>query len=952
MFVSNRDDDTVSVLDLEAAELITHLSVGDEPFGIVAGSEGRLYVANTGSGTIQIIDQLTLETLATIPVEPQPRALALTSDQGELVVTHFSSGKLSVIDTETLNVEAVISTGPDSNLSQGVLLDPASQRAYLPHTRSNVTNQALLFDDTVFPVVSVVDLPARQHLRSERIFLDLEDTPVGLPLDAALTSSGKLYVLNAGSNDVSVIDAATRRGLAHIEVGDNPRGIVLSPDETRLYVNNTLSGSLSVVDTLIDQVIDEVIVTELPLPPDVLNGKILFNTSSRPDVSRDQWIACTTCHFDATLDHRTWFFADGPRNTPSLLGVRDTLPVHWSGDLDELQDTESTVRNIQAGTGLVEGPSNCDPACDQAPANAGRSKDLDDLAAYMRFVSLPPNPNLTRDGTLTEAAERGRAIFLSADAGCASCHVPPLYTDLQKHDVGTGVSPLETKGTLFDTPSLRGVYQTGPYLHDGSAETLIDVLTTNNQSDEHGQTSDLTLDQLQDLEHFLLSLPYEIPVEGFAQFSSGRGISSTLIFVNPSSTRPATGTVSVFDAEGKAVPVGITPNGAQQGNFLFQVPAASAAFYDFDGEESVLTGWARIDPNFQLGGTILFSGQSGVAAVGAARALMDFLIPIESNTSTGIRTGVAISNPADSQTELTLTLRDLAGQPIPSGSISMSLPPNGRLASFMEEIFAGSEISVSDFRGSLEVSSSAPTIAMVIRVSPKQFATLPVTGVTSGTRSLHFAQFANGQGISSTLMLINPSSSKAASGRVRLFDGDGDPLQVDIDGMVQNGGFDFSLPPRGIGFYSSSGMGDLKTGWVDLTSNLPVDGMILFAGSFGSAGVGKADRMDRFLVPVESDASRQVRTGVAVANPISSPIQITLALRDGDGVPVPAGRVVVVLPAHGRLARFPEEMFDGKNIDFSDFRGVLEVSAPIPVVGVAIRASSGEFAALPVTRMN
>ena len=55
-FVSNRDNDTISVVDLEVEELITHLPVGDEPFGVVAGPDGRVYVANTGSDTIQIID--------------------------------------------------------------------------------------------------------------------------------------------------------------------------------------------------------------------------------------------------------------------------------------------------------------------------------------------------------------------------------------------------------------------------------------------------------------------------------------------------------------------------------------------------------------------------------------------------------------------------------------------------------------------------------------------------------------------------------------------------------------------------------------------------------------------------------------------------------------------------------------------------------------------------------
>ena len=42
--------------------------------------------------------------------------------------------------------------------------------------------------------------------------------PVSLPLDAALTSLGRLYVVNAGSNDISVVDLTTRTALAHLEV--------------------------------------------------------------------------------------------------------------------------------------------------------------------------------------------------------------------------------------------------------------------------------------------------------------------------------------------------------------------------------------------------------------------------------------------------------------------------------------------------------------------------------------------------------------------------------------------------------------------------------------------------------------------------------------------------------------------------------------------------------------
>ena len=50
---------------------------------------------------------------------------------------------------------------------------------------------------------------------------------------------------------------------------------------------------------------------------------------------------------------------------------------------------------------------------------------------------------------------------------------------MKLHDVGTGVASKEKnshgRGTKFDTPSLRGIWMTAPYFHDGSAQTLENV---------------------------------------------------------------------------------------------------------------------------------------------------------------------------------------------------------------------------------------------------------------------------------------------------------------------------------------------------------------------------------------------------------------------------------------------------------------------------------------------
>ena len=86
-------------------------------------------------------------------------------------------------------------------------------------------------------------------------------------------------------------------------------------------------------------------------------------------------------------------------------------------------------------------------------------------------------------------------------------------------------------------------------------------------------------------------------------------------------------------------------------------------------------------------------------------------------------------------------------------------------------------------------------------------------------------------------------------------------------------------------------------------------------------GVGSVDRMDRFLVPIESDDSLEVQTGVTSANPISLPVEITLTLRDADGIAVPEGSVVLSLPAHGQLARFPGANLRGEEHRLFRFPG-------------------------------
>jgi cytochrome c peroxidase len=94
---------------------------------------------------------------------------------------------------------------------------------------------------------------------------------------------------------------------------------------------------------------------------------------------------------------------------------------------------------------------------------------------------------------------------MSARTGCANCHPPPLFTDLAAHDVGTA-GDYDKSADRFDTPALVELWRTAPYLHNGSAATIREVLTKGNLGDLHGKTSHLTPSQLDNLVEYLLSL--------------------------------------------------------------------------------------------------------------------------------------------------------------------------------------------------------------------------------------------------------------------------------------------------------------------------------------------------------------------------------------------------------------------------------------------------------------
>jgi YVTN family beta-propeller protein len=523
-------DDKLVFLDADAGKVVFTLNVDDEPYGVVVTRDGkRAYVTHDYPGTVAEVDVESRKVLRTFKAGTCVRGIALSHDEATVYVTEFYTARLIALDRASGKVIDSWAGGEAENLCRNVVLHPKWDKAYLPHIRSRVTG----FDarGSVFGQLAVCDLgpakdpAARRRPHSADTFNGV--LVVSNPWEIALTPDGsRMYMLYSGTDDLNVFtpvddsyrDANTDGRPIPLR-GKHPRAIRVSPDGKELYVYHTLDFEVAVYDLSARNKLGAVKVCTPPHTPEWRRGKELF-FSAKPPMGSIKWISCSSCHPDGLTDGRVWQNPEGNRRTPNLFGLAHTHPLHWSPARDEVQDFEYTIRGkLMRGRGLFDGPikprPNFLPASELEMDLSGKSADLDALAVYTNSFEPRRSPHAAGPGKLTPEAERGRHLFFSAQTKCATCHSGPYYTDssLRKpfnlHDVGTGDGPREKMGPKFDTPTLLAVYRAGPYLHDGRAKTLRDVLTTCNKGDRHGKTSHLAPAEIDELAAFLKSLPYE-----------------------------------------------------------------------------------------------------------------------------------------------------------------------------------------------------------------------------------------------------------------------------------------------------------------------------------------------------------------------------------------------------------------------------------------------------------
>lgn len=527
-WVTNKAAGTVSIIDpvsLQVQQTIS-LPFASQPFGLAFAPNGKaVFVVLEAVGNVIKLDSSSGQLISSVNVGTNPRHIAITRDSSQLLVSRFitkplpgentatvqttvnninSGGEVILVDANAMTVLQTIvlqhSDKQDSEASGAGIpnylamaaISPDGLSAWIPSKQDNIKRGTLRngnnlnFSNTVRSIASRINLTTMTEDYPSRIDFDNS----GLASAATFDHYGNfMFVALQTSREVSIVDAYGDRELGRIQVGRAPDGVVVSADGQTLYINNFMDRTISVVD--LSQLINGIslapsitatlstVATE-KLPANVLTGKQLFFDAKDTRLASDGYLSCASCHNDGGHDGRVWDFTgfgEGLRNTIDMRGRAGMSEgfLHWSGNFDEVQDFEGQIRSFAGGTGLMTDVNFATTQNPLGPPKAGLSADLDALAAYVTsLATFASSPLRNADGSLTTTAVAGKQLFYSS--GCIQCHGADPFTDSPSHlvhDIGTiySGSGKRLNGTLvgFDTPTLRDIWNTAPYLHDGSA---------------------------------------------------------------------------------------------------------------------------------------------------------------------------------------------------------------------------------------------------------------------------------------------------------------------------------------------------------------------------------------------------------------------------------------------------------------------------------------------------
>jgi YVTN family beta-propeller protein len=498
VFVACAQDDEVVELDAATLGVVARVTTPRKPWALAWGSDGKtLYATHLLGPGVSVIATapLALQTTWALPDGPPAPSPGKPDDGDDPTEPHGQTRGI---------YDAVVR--------------PGSSEVWVAHIMlgTDTPQPALVFNNTVFPALSIFDetgaslarLSVQANPGDGQAFGDVVSGPHAI----TFSDDGRFaFVVDADSEDVLIVDAATRVETEIVRPlpGHLPEAAVFVNGELYVQERNTedvaafrveRSGEAGGAIAVTPDGRAFATLAADPMPANLRLGQKLFYSANSDDVptTQDHWVACASCHLEGRSDAVTWKFAQGPRDTPTNAGgTLDTGFLFRTADRTRVQDYWKTIDVEQGGHF-----SQTEPA--QKPL-------LDAVAAYVNYAIPTPIPpsadesHTLRGDMLASLRSQGEAVFESL--GCVDCHSGPARTDsgsgnanldlsapvvfsaapqsVLLHDVGTCVTTGPwpdvahddidgdpRPACAFDTPALRGLWDSAPYMHDGSAATL------------------------------------------------------------------------------------------------------------------------------------------------------------------------------------------------------------------------------------------------------------------------------------------------------------------------------------------------------------------------------------------------------------------------------------------------------------------------------------------------
>ncbi len=517
--ISNTLANTVSVLAIngDKVSVLRIIPVGDEPRGLtyiggavngVAGN--KAFVALGGESALAVLDVTAGKTIARYPTDAEPWHITVTPDGKRIIVGCARGRSVNLLSATTGKKEQTIKV-VGRNLRH-VAVSPDGKWAYVPTiaermlgvTRPNIDRGWVVGNRlTRVPL----ETPEDERPTREATTLDTQGNAVADVDGLSIRPDGKQIALTAGGThelllmrltdlpfiafggpgdhiDPDVLDDPQR--FRRVKLGGRPVGATYTADGKSVAVANYLLNAVQIVDAASGRMIRTIPLGGPSQPSLARRGEAIFLDGDR---SFNSWYSCNSCHTEGHTNGGNFdTLNDGglgkPKKTLSLRGIQYTAPYTWHGWNKDLRQVihDSLVNTMQ-------GP---EPTAEDVAA----------VEAYLKTLEWKQSPFRNPDGSLTDAAKRGEAVFAAKD--CNTCHAAPNYTTPRIATVGLEEKDDFYKG--YNPPSLRGVYNRAPYLHDGRARTLEEVLTEYHTPSQLTGKPDCTPTELADMIAFLKSL--------------------------------------------------------------------------------------------------------------------------------------------------------------------------------------------------------------------------------------------------------------------------------------------------------------------------------------------------------------------------------------------------------------------------------------------------------------